>query len=94
VTPPSWQHRPGDARAEGTLTQVDCDSRPVKLLVSMEAKTIQLHVQNPNEVELLNADGVSTTLACGDQSRLVAVDYIAATGEITRIEFKHVIIKR
>jgi tetratricopeptide (TPR) repeat protein len=94
VTPPSWQHRQGDARADGTLTQVNCDARPVKLLVSVPGKTIELNVQNPNEVELLNADGVSTTLACGDQSRLVAVDYIAATREITRIEFKHVIIKR
>jgi hypothetical protein len=29
---------------------------------------------------------------CGEQSRPVAVEYVAATKEITRIEFKPVVI--
>ncbi len=96
VTPPSWQNRKGDARAEGTLTRVDCGSAPVRLIISTgtPAQSIELNVQNPNEVELFNAEGASTTLVCGEQSRPVAVEYVAATGEITRIEFKHDIIKR
>jgi hypothetical protein len=96
VTPPSWQNRKGDARVEGTLTRVDCGSVPVRLIVSTgtPAQSIELNVQNPNEVELLNAEGASTTLVCGEQSRPVAVEYVAQTGEITRIEFKHDIIKR
>jgi tetratricopeptide (TPR) repeat protein len=96
VTPPSWQNRKGDARVEGTLTRVDCGSVPVRLIVSTgtPAQSIELNVQNPNEVELLNAEGASTTLVCGEQSRPVAVEYVAQTREITRIEFRHDIIKR
>ncbi len=96
ITPPSWQNRKGDALAEGTLTWVHCDSSPVRLDLSTQApaRTIELSVQNPDEVELRNAEGLSTTLVCGEQSRHVVVEYIAATREITRIEFQHVIIKR
>ncbi len=95
ITPPSWQNPKGDTRAEGILTKVDCDSSPVRLVFSTGApiRTLDLKVQNPTAVELVNADGVSTTLTCGEQSQPVAVDYVAATAEITRIEFKHVIIK-
>ena len=96
TTPPSWQNRKGDARAEGTLTWVDCNSSPVRLVVSTSAPsgTIELSVLHPGEVELLNAEGVSTTLACGEQSRPVEIEYIAATKGITKIEFQHVIMKR
>ncbi len=98
ITPQSWQNRKGDARVEGTLTEVNCDSLPVRLLVSVgaakgkEAKTIELSVEDPTGVVLVNAEGISTTLVCGEQSRLVAVEYLAATKEITRIEFKPVVI--
>ena len=90
TTPPSWQNRKGDARAEGILTRVDCEASPVRLVFSTgaPARTIELKVLKPNEVELVNASGVSTTLSCGEQSQAVAVEYIAASGEITRIEFK------
>ena len=94
TTPPSWQNPKGDTRAEGTLTRVDCDSLPVRLILSTETGTIELNVQNPSAVELLNAEGASTTLVCGAQSRPVAVEYFAKTKEITRIEFKQVIMKR
>jgi tetratricopeptide (TPR) repeat protein len=86
VTPPSWQNPKGDTRVEGILTEVDCNADPVRLVVS---------VRNPAEVELINAQGVSTTLVCGTQSLPVALQYLAATREVTRIEFKPaVIIKR
>ena len=91
TTPASWQNRKGDQRAEGILTRVDCDSSPVRLVLSTG---LELKVQTPTAVELVNADGISTTLDCGEQSQPVAVEYVAATREITRIEFKHVIIKR
>jgi tetratricopeptide (TPR) repeat protein len=94
ITPPSWQNRKGDTRVEGTLTEVNCDASPVKLVVSTLANRIELRVEHPAEVELLNAEGASTTLACGEQSRPVAVEYFAATGEIARIEFKHVAIMK
>lgn len=94
TTPPSWQNPKGDTRAEGTLTRVDCDSLPVRLFVATQTGALELKVQNPNAVELLNAEGASTTLACGEQSRPVAVEYFARTGEITRLEFRQVIMKR
>jgi tetratricopeptide (TPR) repeat protein len=93
TTPPSWQNRKGDTRAEGTLTWVNCDSSPVRLLLSAPA-SIELYVLDPGEVELVNAEGASATLACGEQSQPVAVEYVAATKGITKIAFKHVIIKR
>jgi tetratricopeptide (TPR) repeat protein len=98
ITPPSWQNRKGDARVEGTLTKVDCDSDPVRLTIEQTGeqpgKSIDLRVENPAAVELLNAEGASTTLVCGKQSRPVAVEYVGASKEITRIEFKQAIIKR
>ncbi len=96
ITPSSWQNRKGDTRVDATLVRVACDSSPVRLVLSTEAppREIELTVSDPTKVELLNVEGASTTLACGPQSLQVAAEYIAATGELTRIEFKHVIIKR
>jgi tetratricopeptide (TPR) repeat protein len=94
VTPPSWQNRKGDTRIEGTLTEVDCSVEPVRLVVSASARNVELTVANPGEVELINADGASATLVCGGQAVPVAVEYQSASKNITRIEFKHVIIKR
>jgi hypothetical protein len=96
ITPASWQNRKGDRSAEGTLTWVNCDSSPVRLAFTTEAPpaTIELKVRNPSQVELLNAEGASTTLDCGEQARPVLVEYDAETMEVTRIEFRHVIIKR
>jgi tetratricopeptide (TPR) repeat protein len=96
ITPASWQNRKGNRSAEGTLTWVNCDSSPVRLSLTAEAPAaaIELKVKNPNQVELLNAEGASTTLDCGEQARPVLVEYDAETMEVTRIEFRHVIIKR
>jgi len=95
VTPSSWQAPKGDAHVEGTITEVICDSSPVKIVVSASNGPIDLIVQNPDRVELINAEGASAILPCGAQSRLVVIDYIAATREIMRIEYKgRVIMKR
>ncbi len=95
VTPPSWQNPKGDTRVEGVLKNVDCGASPVRLLVSpRDGNDIELLVRNPSAVELVNAQGVSTILACGAQSLPVTVDYVAATREIARIEFKSVVIMK
>jgi len=94
ITPPSWQNRKGDTRVEGTLTMVDCSADPVRLDIRASRKTIALSVRNPAEVELVNADGVSTTLVCGDQSLPVVVEYLDGSHEITRIEFKRIVIMK
>ena len=92
TTPPSWQDPKGDARIDGTLTEVDCSADPVRLTVSAAGKTIELSVRDPAEVVLVNAEGASTTLVCGGQSMPVAVEYQASSKTVTRIEFKRVVI--
>ena len=94
TTPRSWQNPKGDARVEGTLTEVDCSADPVRLVVSAEGKTIELTVRDPARVVLINADGASTTLVCGGQSLPVAVEYEGSSKNITRIEFKRVVIMK
>ena len=94
IAPPSWPNRKGDTSVEGTLTTVDCTADPVRLNIRASGKTIALSVRNPAEVELVNADGVSTTLVCGDQSLPVVVEYLDRSHEITRIEFKRIVIMK
>ncbi len=96
TTPASWQNPKGDRRAEGVLTRVDCDSQPVRLFLETGSPpaTIELKVENPSQVELRNAEGISTTLDCGKQSRPIAAEYFGATMAVTHIEFNGVIIKR
>jgi tetratricopeptide (TPR) repeat protein len=95
ITPPSWKNPKGDAHLEGTLTRVDCDAQPLRLTISAASgQAIELKVSHPKEVELLNAEGVSTALACGEQSRPIAIEYLAATSEVTRIEFKPVAVRK
>lgn len=92
VTPPSWTNPKGDTRVEGALTEVDCSADPVRLTISAGGKTIDLEVRNPGEVVLINAEGASTTLVCGGQSVPVAVEYVASSRNVTRIEFQRVVI--
>jgi hypothetical protein len=97
TTPKSWQNPKGDTQAEGTIALVDCESDPLRLVVtSLEegGKPLHLYVRNPSAVELVNADGISTTLVCGPQSRPVAVEYVKATKAITRMDFKRVVIMK
>ncbi len=89
VTPPSWQNRKGDTKVEGILKRVDCDATPVRLLVAASGgKTVELTVRNPTAVEMVNAEGVSATLKCGQQALPIAIEYFAAGMDVTRIEFK------
>lgn len=95
VTPSSWKTLKGDTRVEGTLTRVNCDATPVQLTVSQPSgPPLDLNVKNPSTVELVNAEGASTILVCGEQSRPAAVEFVSATKEITRIEFTHVVIMK
>jgi tetratricopeptide (TPR) repeat protein len=89
VTPPSWQNRKGDTKVEGTLKRVDCDATPVRLLVATSGgKTVELTVRNPTAVEMVNAEGVTATLVCGEQTLPIAIEYFAAGMDVTRIEFR------
>jgi tetratricopeptide (TPR) repeat protein len=88
TTPASWQNRKGDARIEGTLTQVDCAGPAAILHIDDTGRSIAVEVHHPTEVELVNAPRPSYQFSCGAQRLRVAVEYIAAEHEVTRIEFR------
>jgi tetratricopeptide (TPR) repeat protein len=88
ITPPSWQNKKGDARIEGTLTRVDCEDTSARLHIDDGARTVTVEVHHPAEVELVNAPQPSYQLSCGAQRLRVAIEYITAQREVTRIEFR------
>jgi tetratricopeptide (TPR) repeat protein len=88
VTPPGWFNTQGESRVEGTLTKVDCLEGIARLHVRNGATDVILEVRHPDKVVLDNAGGVATTLHCGEQKVPVLVEYLAATSEVTRIEFR------
>jgi hypothetical protein len=89
ITPPSWQNRKGDSSVEGILTQVDCQGASARLEIAVsDGKTVTLEVHDPSKVELVNAPQSTREFACGPQKLPVLVEYLAATGEVTRIEFR------
>ncbi len=87
ITPPSWENRKGDARIEGVLMRVDCEGSVAKLYVDDGRSTITVEVHHPDEVVLINAEP-GYQLPCGPQKLRVAIEYIAAEREVTRIEFR------
>jgi tetratricopeptide (TPR) repeat protein len=88
ITPPGWSNPQGESRVEGMLTKVDCIEGTAKLHVKTSEKEFILEVRHPDKVVLDNAGGVETTLHCGEQKIPVVVEYLAATSEVTRIEFR------
>ena len=86
-TPSSWNNRQGDTRVEGTLTRVDCDA-PARLHIQVAPdRTVTLQVHHPDRVELVNAPSPDPQLPCGAQHLRVAIEYVAAESDVTRIEF-------
>jgi tetratricopeptide (TPR) repeat protein len=88
ITPPGWFNTKGESRVEGTLTKVDCLEGTAKLHIQSSAAEVILVVRHPDKVVLDNAGGVETTLHCGEQKIPVLVEYLSATSEVTRIEFR------
>jgi len=89
TTPPSWERRKGDARIEGTLTRFDCDGAAPRLQIrDSTGLSITLVLQHPSEIELVNAPQSSLQLPCGSLNMHVVVDYVGASRDVTRIEFR------
>ncbi len=89
VTPSSWQDPKGDARVEGVLTRVDCGGEFARLEVTDgEGKTIALSVRHPGQVRLVNAPDIDHVFSCGPQLLRVAIEFVSASAEVTRIEFR------
>lgn len=87
-TPASWINPTGDAHVEGLLRQVDCGGKSARLHVFAQNSELVLTVADPSKVVLRGARGVKTQFSCGPQPpTAIAVDYIAASREVTAIEF-------
>ncbi|MBM3783875.1 MAG: hypothetical protein FJW30_05910 [Acidobacteria bacterium] len=85
TVPPGWAELKGDTAAEGELVRFDCESSPPAAHVRTEAGGIVLHVHQPGRIRIT---GGGHTFACGVQQLRVRMEYIAATKELTAVEFR------
>jgi hypothetical protein len=92
---PWWDGPKPDAKASGTLKQVDCLGSQARLIVqTTEGKTLRLLVPDPGKIVITG--GGEQALGCGVQKpRRVAVEYwvkansrLATAGEVATIEFQ------
>jgi len=91
-----WEGPKPSGRTRGTLKQVDCLGKQVRLLVETEdAKTVRLLVPDASQVAIIG--GGEQTLGCGRQPprRAVTIEYfpktnakLATVGEVATIEFQ------
>jgi tetratricopeptide (TPR) repeat protein len=93
---PWWDGPQPSALASGTLKQVDCLGKRLRLTVQGEdGKTVKLLVTDPGQIAIIGGEG-QLSLACGTQkSRHVKVGYfpksnvkLATKGEVATIEFQ------
>jgi tetratricopeptide (TPR) repeat protein len=88
ITPSGWQNKRGDRKVAGSLAELDCASKPVRLRVRTRSGDVALRVTDPRSVVLSGAGAARVELQCGVQSgRDVVVEYIGSTSEVTSIEF-------
>jgi hypothetical protein len=93
---PWWDDSKGSTVANGTLKQVDCLGKRLRLTVLDEdGKTLKLLVADPSQVAIIGGDG-RMSLACGAQKpRRIRVEYLpksnaklATRGEVATIELQ------
>ena len=85
----AWKNRQGDRHAEGALVEVDCSRTPARFVLNTQQGELDLLVSDPSQVVIGNDPGVSAELNCGRMPpRVVSVDYLEASKEITAIQFK------
>lgn len=88
ITPDSWKNQQGDRSADGKLTRVDCLGKSARLVIETATGILILGVRDAGSV-VIRGSGPRHTLSCGAQSGvMVGVDYLAATNEVTAIEFR------
>jgi hypothetical protein len=94
---PWWDGPKPDSRVNGTLKQVDCLGRQLRLIVqTSDGKTVRLLVPDPGKIVISGGDGNSLALGCGVQkARRVLIEYwvkansrLATSGEVATIEFQ------
>src|SRR5262249_41887537 len=92
---PWWEGPKPSGRAQGTLKQIDCLGKQLRLVVETDDnKTVRLLVPDPTQIAVLGSG--EQTLACGRQKpRRLTVEYfpkanakLATAGEVATIEFQ------
>jgi tetratricopeptide (TPR) repeat protein len=92
---PWWDGPKPAGRARGTLKQIDCLGKQIRLLVdTADSKTIRLLIPDPQQIAIMG--GGEQTLNCGrQQPRRVSIEYfpkanskLATVGEVATIEFQ------
>ena len=94
---PWWDGPKAEGRARGTLKQVDCVGRQLRVvLTSEDGKLVRLLIPDPARVTVMGSGDL--TLACGPQqqkARRILVEYfpkpnpkLATAGEVAVIEFQ------
>ena len=92
---PWWEGPKPPGHARGTLKQIDCLARQLRLTIDTEDnKTIRLLIPDPQQVAIMG--GGEQTLNCGrQQPRRVVIEYfpktnakMATAGEVATIEFQ------
>jgi tetratricopeptide (TPR) repeat protein len=86
-TPESWNPPVGDASISADLVRVDCEGGSARLHLRRDGDTTVLVVSDPRTVTIQGGPA-RRTIPCGVQSPTpVKVDFIAATKQVTAIEF-------
>jgi tetratricopeptide (TPR) repeat protein len=84
-----WTNRKGDRQVDGTLVELNCSAAPARFMLKTAEGEVTLLVSDPAQVVIGNDTGVSAELNCGAMPpRAVSVEYLAASKEITAIQFK------
>jgi hypothetical protein len=90
---PWWSGPQPDARASGTLQQVECLGKQLRLSVAgADGKILRLLVPDPGKIVV---SGAAPSLACGPQKGQVRIEYFTkanarmrTAGEVAAIEFQ------
>jgi hypothetical protein len=91
---PWWEGPQPDAKLTGTLTQIDCLGKQLRLVLLSHSKTVKLLIADPSKIVL--SGGGEQSLACGPQKRrAVSIEYwakpnarLGTAGEVATIDFQ------
>ena len=91
-TPEAWQGRKGDAKAEGTLSRVDCSGASLVFVVETDGESgdaaLSLVAANPGAIRV-NSGTAPREFSCGAGLKLrVSVEYVESTRELIAIEYR------
>jgi len=88
------QTRPAWPVAEGTLKQIDCQGRKIRMRIDAEGKSMVFAILDPNAIAMKSGNGAPVDFTCGPQkSKRIRIEYDpktdvpGAAGVVRTIEF-------